>query len=51
MLTRITNGYIDDATDEQRRLIYECAIKILGMPKSHEPENHGDENESSEGLI
>ncbi|HEX8090933.1 MAG TPA: hypothetical protein VF762_18885 [Blastocatellia bacterium] len=48
MLIRITNGYIDNATDEQRRLIYECAIKILSTPpKPDEPENHADEDGAS----
>jgi hypothetical protein len=39
MLMRITDGYIGNATDEQRRLIYECTMKILATPKPDEPNN------------
>jgi hypothetical protein len=41
MLMRITDGYIGNATEEQRRLIYECAMRVLSMPKPDEPEKPG----------
>jgi hypothetical protein len=31
-----------DATDEQRRLIYECAMRIPATPKPDEPIYPGD---------
>ncbi|MFP5261710.1 MAG: hypothetical protein ACLGJB_07370 [Blastocatellia bacterium] len=46
MLMRITNGYIANATDEQRRLIYECAMRILATPEPDEQINPGDEGAS-----
>jgi hypothetical protein len=48
MLMRITDGYIADAKGEQRRLIYECAMRIPATPKPDEPIYPGDESGASE---
>ncbi|HVG20005.1 MAG TPA: hypothetical protein VNI02_13225 [Blastocatellia bacterium] len=47
MLMRITNAYIGEATEEQRRMIYECTFEILFQPpKADESEKPTDEGKA-----